>query len=649
MVDLSVVIVNYNVSYFLEQCLHSVFKAKGNIDLEVFVVDNNSVDGSVKMVAEKFPEVKLMANRDNVGFSRANNQAIKDANGRYVLLLNPDTLVEEDTFEKSVAFMDEHPDAGGLGIEMIDGKGRFLPESKRGLPTPAVAFYKIFGLSALFPKSKTFGKYHLGYLPKDETHQIDVLSGAYMLMRKEALDKVGLLDEAFFMYGEDIDLSYRIVKGGYKNYYYPGTRIIHYKGESTKKSSVNYVFVFYRAMVIFAEKHFSARNARLYSFLINMAIYLRAGIALFSRFLKRITVPVLDGVFIYTALQFLRFEYEIITEKAYDPGLVAGAFSIYVLIWMGCVFLSGGYDRPVKLLKVWRGVLLGSVFILILYALMPEHLRFSRALILLGSISTIVIYSFTRIIYSAIGLKNYRLGTEGVSRTGVVANPSEFERIKSLLEESGSLKRKIYRISPEVDESRNKSQADRLQEVVEVYKLDAVVFSGEDIPSQKIISLMASVRSKGLDFKIAPPESLFIIGSNSIEKGGDLFIVDINAVNKAINRRKKGVFDFIFALFLLVTFPISMWFVRDKPGFFKNIFSVLLANKSWVGYSGNSSIIKGLPKIRKGVLTPLDRVKRARDIEDTARKLNAVYARDYSLRNDISLVISEFRQLGKRN
>ncbi len=648
MIDLSVVIVNYNVSYFLEQCLHSVFKAQGHINLEVFVVDNNSVDGSVKMVAKKFPEVRIIANRENVGFSRANNQAIQKSKGRYVLLLNPDTLVEEDTFEKSVAFMDEHPDAGGLGIEMIDGKGRFLPESKRGLPTPSVAFFKIFGLSALFPKSKTFGKYHLGYLPKNETHEIDVLSGAYMLMRKEALDKVGLLDEAFFMYGEDIDLSYRITKGGYKNYYYPGTRIIHYKGESTKKSSVNYVFVFYRAMVIFAEKHFSARNARLYSFLINAAIYLRAGIALLSRFLRRIAVPVLDGALIYVALQFIRFEYEIWTDKEYDTVLVSAAFSIYSLIWMGSVFMSGGYDKPVKLLKIWRGVLAGTVLILILYALVPEHLRFSRALILLGSASTILIYTLSRLLLSVLGLKKYRLGSKGLSRTGVVAEKSEFERIKSLLEESGSLKRKIYRISPTAEQNHSQSQADRLQEVVEVYKLDTVVFSGEDIPSQKIISLMASVRSKGLDFKIAPPESLFIIGSNSIEKGGDLFILDINAINKVVNRRKKGVFDFVFSLLLLFSLPVSVWFVENKLGYLKNIFAVLTTKKSWVGYSGKSEIIKGLPKIRRGVLSPLDRVKRARDLEDTARKLNVVYARDYSLRNDIAIVLSEFGQLGKR-
>ena len=257
---LTVIVVNYNVEYFLEQCLNSVRQAIKHVSTEVIVVDNNSIDGSVAMVEDKFPEFALIANKENTGFSKANNQAIRIAKGEYVLLLNPDTVVEEDTFKKVVDFMDETPDSGGLGVKMVDGKGQFLPESKRGLPTPAVAFWKLFGLSSIFPKSKFFGQYHLGFLDKDEIHQVQILSGAFMLMRKKALDKVGLLDEAFFMYGEDIDLSYRIEKGGYKNYYYPKTSIIHYKGESTKKSSVNYVLVFYQAMVIFAQKHFSQKT-----------------------------------------------------------------------------------------------------------------------------------------------------------------------------------------------------------------------------------------------------------------------------------------------------------------------------------------------------------------------------------------------------
>ncbi|MEM1359023.1 MAG: glycosyltransferase family 2 protein, partial [Bacteroidota bacterium] len=232
--DLSVVIVNYNVRYFLEQALLSVERAVAGLRAEVWVVDNNSADGSVEMVRRRFPWVQLIANKGNPGFSVANNQAIRRSKGKYVLLLNPDTVVEEDTFRKCFDYMETHPLVGGLGVRMIDGTGRFLPESKRGLPTPWVAFTKAFGLARLFPRSRRFNHYHLGYLPAEETNTVEVLAGAYMWMRREALDEVGLLDEAFFMYGEDIDLSYRILKGGYENHYFPETTIIHYKGESTK-------------------------------------------------------------------------------------------------------------------------------------------------------------------------------------------------------------------------------------------------------------------------------------------------------------------------------------------------------------------------------------------------------------------------------
>jgi GT2 family glycosyltransferase len=305
---LSIIIVNFNVRYFLEQCLTSVLKATNNIDAEIFVVDNESKDDSVEMVQTLFPTVKVIANKKNVGFSKANNQAIGIAKGEYVLLLNPDTVVEEDTFEKCIAFMDNHPKAGGLGVKMIDGNGIFLPESKRGLPTPSVSFYKIFGLSSLFPKSRTFSKYHLGYLSNDETNEIEILSGAFMWMRKSVLDEIGYLDESFFMYGEDIDLSYRIIKAGYQNYYFPETKIIHYKGESTKKGSINYVFVFYNAMIIFSKKHF-AQKAKAFSFFINIAIYLRAFLAIIVRFINFLKLPIIDVVimsFILGVLNFLK-------------------------------------------------------------------------------------------------------------------------------------------------------------------------------------------------------------------------------------------------------------------------------------------------------------------------------------------------------
>ena len=270
---LSVIIVNYNVKYFLEQCLRSVLKASKNIETEIFVVDNNSSDDSVSYLTPLFPEVTFISNKDNPGFSTANNQAIELAKGEYILLLNPDTVVGEDTFSDICRFMDEHPKAGALGVKMIDGCGNFLPESKRGFPSPWNSFCKMFGLSKIFPKSPFFSKYHLRYLDENKIHEVDVLAGAFMLLRKSALDKVGVLDNAFFMYGEDIDLSYRMTLGGYKNYYLP-TPVIHYKGESTKKD-IKYVKIFYQAMLIFFNKHYP-NNSKLYTALIYSAIYMRA-------------------------------------------------------------------------------------------------------------------------------------------------------------------------------------------------------------------------------------------------------------------------------------------------------------------------------------------------------------------------------------
>lgn len=647
MPDLSVVIVNYNVSYFLEQCLHSVFKASEEITCEVFVVDNNSVDGSVEMVQEKFPQAILIANKDNVGFSRANNQAIRISKGRHVLLLNPDTLVEEDTFVKSVNYMDNHPDVGGLGVKMIDGKGQFLPESKRGLPTPSVAFYKIFGLSALFPKSKIFSEYHLGYLSKDETHEVPVLSGAYMMMRAETLKKVGLLDEEYFMYGEDIDLSYRITLGGYKNVYFSDTRIIHYKGESTKKSSVNYVFVFYRAMLIFARKHFSARLAKTFSFLINLAIYLRAFVAIANRFVKKAIVPVVDAILVFSGLLLLKSNYEAYTGISYDSDLSNFAFLSYTGIWMLNIYIFGGYDKPIKLINILKGIAIGTIGILAVYSLLPEDLRFSRALILLGTLSTGTTYVLFRTVLHLLKFNAFRIGNPAPQKLGVVSKLSEFNRIKSLiLDVDERVAGQIHHIQSICD-SDNYDLPKVLQEFIEVYKLDAIIFSGEDIPSHQIISLMASVKSQKLDFKIAPPESLYIIGSNSIEKGGELFIMDLNAINKPKNKRKKRALDVGFSLIFLLSLPISIWFVKQKKGFIQNIFRVLLGAKSWVGFSPQGQITQNLPKIKQGVLHPIDRLKRVKSHDDTARKLNAVYARAYSTRNDVAIIGSGFKSLGR--
>lgn len=283
---LSVIIVTYNVCYFLEQALLSVRKALQQVDAEVLVVDNHSADDTAAMVQRRFPEVKLLVNPANLGFAKANNQALALARGQYVLLLNPDTVVEEDTFRRCLEFMDGHPEAGGLGVKMIDGKGRFLPESMRGLPTPAVAFWKITGLTALFPRSKVLGRYYLGHLDRHQVQQVEVLAGAFMFLRRACLQQTGGLDEDFFMYGEDIDLSYRLQQAGYKNFYLPHVRIIHYKGESTRRGSLPYVYWFYRAMSVFVRKHFSRRQASFLSLVLQLAIAGRALLSVATRVLR---------------------------------------------------------------------------------------------------------------------------------------------------------------------------------------------------------------------------------------------------------------------------------------------------------------------------------------------------------------------------
>ena len=274
---LSIIIVNYNVKYFLEQCLCSVRAAIAGMEAEVLVVDNHSADGSVEYLRPRFPEVTFIENKDNPGFAKANNQAIRISSGEYVLLLNPDTVIGEESVRSLCFFMDEHPEAGGIGVKMLDGHGVFLAESKRSFPSPWVSFCKIFGLSKLFPSSRLFARYSLPYLNKEKQHKVEVLAGAFMLLRRKALDKVGLLDESFFMYGEDIDLSYRIVKGGYVNYYIP-ERILHYKGESTKHGDIKYVKAFYGAMLIFYRKYYP-HSGWLMSMLIRLAVLLKASLS----------------------------------------------------------------------------------------------------------------------------------------------------------------------------------------------------------------------------------------------------------------------------------------------------------------------------------------------------------------------------------
>lgn len=653
---LSVIIVNYNVRYFLEQALRSVERAAANLaasldgaQTEIWVVDNNSTDTSLEMLAFQFPDVRVIANKQNTGFSYANNQAIKESKAEYVLLLNPDTVVPEDCFTQTVRFMDAHPDAGALGIKMVDGSGKFLPESKRGFPSPKVAFFKIFGLSRFFPKSKTFGKYHLGYLDEKDIHSVDVLAGAFMLLRMATLNKIGLLDEDFFMYGEDIDFSYRIVKARYKNYYFPYAPIIHYKGESTKKGSVNYVFVFYRAMVIFAKKHLPKDTAALFSVFINLAIYLRAAGAVVSRIVKRLALSVVDFAVLYGAMILLVNYWERTIKYVHGgeyPPLLTGLFvPLYILCWILGVFLFRGYQRPFIGKKLLSGVALGTLLIAVIYAFLDERYRYSRALIILGAAIALIVFVGTRVLFTFLSRKS-AAALQGTPRNiAVIGDEKEAARVHAILEKSNVQYTYSGFITPAEVSANSLGALTDLEKIIRIYRINELIFCASSMAYKDIIDYMMKLSGKGIDFKIVPDQSNFIIGSSSKNQPGDYYTSQVayNITNPE-HRLNKRFFDIGSALLLLITLPLNIWFIRNTGTYLSNLFSVLRGQKTWVGYSNTGS--KDLPPIKPSVISPIDELSLLVDTQ-TENRLNYLYAKDYTVYRDLSIFMNGLSKLGR--
>jgi len=478
-----------------------------------------------------------------------------------------------------------------------------------------------------------------------------------MFMRREALDKTGLLDEDFFMYGEDIDLSYRIIKAGYKNFYFPETRIIHYKGESTKKSSVNYVFVFYRAMAIFAGKHFSQKNARMFSLLINMAIWLRASLAIMNRFFKKALLPILDIIIIFAGIYFIKeyWEARVIFPDggSYPHEFITITVPLYILVWLLSVFLSGGYDKPIRLIKIFQGIALGTVFILVVYALLSESYRFSRAIIILGAVWGFSAMTILRLILHLTGIKRYRIGGENKNkRFIIVGQKDEAERVADLLHKTWLKPAFVGLVSIRNNTRRSElfiGTIDQLPEIIPIYKISEVIFCSKSLPHQVIIDKMSELQHLRVDFKIAPEDSLSIIGSNSINTSGDLYTVDINSITTPRNLRNKRFVDIITALTLLIFFPVNIFIIKNPDGLMRNILMVLFARRSWVGYNiENPAEPEKLPHIKQGILHPEDAFIRKHINPEITGKLNLIYARDYNFTTDLNIIFRAYRELGRK-
>ena len=630
---LSVVIVNYNVKYFLKQCLSSVFGSQrrlacdSELGLDVWVVDNDSVDGSVEMVRSEFPDVHVIENHENVGFAKANNMALAQATGDCLLLLNPDTIVESDTFVRCVDFMQSHADCGGLCVKMVDGEGRYLKESKRGFPTPEASFYKISGLIHLFPKSKKIAAYYMGHLPDDETNEIEIMPGAFIMFRRQVYEQIGGLDESYFMYGEDIDFSWRIHLAGWKNYYLPETHIIHYKGESTKKGSMNYVYTFYNAMAIFVKKYFTGRNARLFNILLQTAIWMRAAVSWAGRIAKAAAVPLLDFGAAYGGFVLLKQIWAVYWAENinyYPPEYTTLVIPLYILVLMLCSWLQGGYDKPVRLARIVQGMAIGVLLLLAFYSLLDESQRYSRMLLLAGSLWTLLSTLLIRLLLSIVGVKGYALRARRRGGTLIVGEADETDRVG-----------KIYRtyVSPEVAiQVSNDLEPHHMQDIIRIGHIEEVIFCGRNIDLQHIIGLMTHLRTTGVQYRIAPAEGDFIIGTGGILSADDLYLTDLDTVTTSTCRRHKRLLDIGVAALLIVLSPILFWPQKHKNRYFADCWHVLTGKSTWVGYTG-----------RKGVFTPANILPMA--TADLAERLMLRYMRHYRISTDITILLRNWNRI----
>ena len=643
--DISVIIVNYNVKYFLEQCLCSVQKALIKLDGEIIVIDNTSADGSMEYLQPKFNNVHFIVNEKNLGFGKACNQGLVRAKGKYILFLNPDTVIPEDCFEKCIRFLDSHTDAGAMGIRMVDGSGKFLKESKRAFPSPLTSLYKLTGLAILFPHSKTFGKYHLGYLDEHQNHIIDVLAGAFMMVKKEVLDKAGGFDEVFFMYGEDVDLSYRIQKTGYNNYYFSESSIIHFKGESTRKGSLNYVKMFYLAMSVFVRKHYGTQRAGLFNFFIQTAIWFRATVSSIGHFIKWVGLPVIDALIIlfsFLAVKIFWGEY-VRPEVIYQERLLIAVFPLFTVIYLFIAYYTGLYNKNFSQGNLNRSAITATMTVLALYSLLPESLRFSRGIILFGSILAFLLISLFRkllviwgIIETAEGLYN--------SKTLLVSGENEMADTNKILQETGMEQQVFGRVSLHENEQDAVGNIRQLNQLLKEIPVKEIIFCEGELSYQSIIE-QVQLLPHAVRYKFHSKNSNSIVGSESKDEAGDYLAMEKTFIlAQPISRRNKRLWDVLYALLFLISFPVHLLLQKKATGFFGNTLSVLFGKKTWVGYCFGK---KKLPALPPSVLSSTGLPHHLNFLpKESLEKSDYWYARDYMVSTDINFVWKNYKHLG---
>ncbi len=603
--DLSVIIVNYNVRDFLENALVSIEKALDGrlrdgrrISGEVFVVDNASDDGSVELIQKRFPKVHLIENKENVGFAKANNLAIERARGEYLLLINPDTIVQEDTFRLMIDFFNEHPKVGAAGCKILNPDGTLQLACRRSFPSPWVSFTKTTGLSSLFPRSKLFGRYNLTYLDPDQTYEVDAVSGSFLMARREVYEQVGGLDEHFFMYGEDLDWCYRIQKAGWKICYVHDTQIIHYKGESAKRSDFDELKTFYRAMHLFVEKHLS--GSLVVQGLLRLGIALRRMLAFAAKVGRPVILAAVD--FLVVDLSLLLGEYLWLGRTFHFPRDAYWViFTLPPLIFIASLFSLGIYTyRKFSLTRTALGVGLGFLIISSLTFFFKDY-AFSRAVVIISSGLSLILLPLWRVV-ARIFSRSGREGRSGLfgRRTLIVgvgnSGQEVLRKLRARLVDGydivGFIDVNRQRLGEMVMGVKILGSIENIGKVIREKKVTDVIFSTDTLSYADILSVISRSRDRAVNFRLVPNSIEVIIGKTHIDQLEDIPLLDIEyRIDRPWNRISKRGFDLVMSLLLLLIagpfLSVRNFFRKEKngrpPNVLGNFVRILKGEMSFVG------------------------------------------------------------------
>jgi len=562
---LSIIIVNYNVRRFLENALTSIRKGAEGLDAELFVVDNASNDGSIEMVKEKFPEVRLIANTSNLGFARANNQALELVRGRYILLINPDTVLQEDTLPVMLRFMEEHPDAGLAGCKILNPDGSFQLSCRRSFPTPWVSFTRVFGLSSLFPGSKLFGRYNLTYLDPDGTYPVDAVSGSFMFLSRRAYERVGGLDEEFFMYGEDLDYCFRIQKAGFRVYYVHGTQIVHFKGESTQRSSIDEIAVFYQAMRIFVRKHFG--HSFTLSGLLSVGITLRAAAAFLARAARPLPFIAMDFLLVAASMvagEYLRYGRLLtLPSYAYPMAWIVPPILVVASLWGAGVYATHRYSVSRSFSAV-----VASFIVLAAIVFFARDYAFSRIVVAIAGVISLLIVPGWRLLFrlggrtSGEGRKSLfgrRTVIVGTGPTALTILRKLRARVSDGYEVVGFVSTDPRQVGDDFGGVPVIGGTENVGKVLAEWRVTEVIFSGDGLSYKDILSVIARSSNRGVNFRLVPNSLEAIIGKASIDELDPMPLVEIEYhIHRLSNRVTKRVFDILLSFGLLVTaYPVK--------------------------------------------------------------------------------------------